>query len=180
MNGAPSSPSTGKPKAKHLPDHGANAKGGAPLRRDTDREPREFTAAEEAMFYQYYEENFGWGLGVATRYGSFDPGLVVMEALRKAMSDFEPQVGEFRLFFGHILVCDLAGEYRRKRKGNGLFAPMPEGFDPVDQAALEYARLQELRDLLQAAVALLSPQDQQLYHLMYERELSLDEIAALL
>jgi RNA polymerase sigma factor (sigma-70 family) len=179
-NGTPSSPATGKPKAKRKVARGGKKKGGSPVRPGIDAEPREFTAAEEAMFCKYYEENFGWGLFVATRYRTFDPELVVVEALRKAMVRFEPEAGEFRTFFGHVLVCDLGRDYLRKLRGIGLFVPMPEGFEPVDQAAVEFARRQEQRDLLQVAVAQLSPQDQHLYHLMYERELSLDEIAALL
>jgi DNA-directed RNA polymerase specialized sigma24 family protein len=177
---SPASPATGKPKAKRKVARRGKKKGGAPGCPGSAAQPREFTAAEEAMFYQYYEENFGWGLGAAIRYGLFDPESVVSEALRKAMIRFDPKVGKFTAFFGHILFCDLDREYCQKCASRGLFAPMPEGFEPVDHAALEYARRRELRDLLQVAVAQLSPQDQHLYHLMYERELSLDEIAALL
>lgn len=134
-----------------------------------------FTPAEETRFHQLYSENRGWVLSTAIRAGVLDPESVAQQALWKALVKHDPARGSLRSFLRKVLSDELAGAYRVEVRARGLCEPLPEGFDAVDESALDSLARFEFLDLLGACV---SREQQQLLLWKYEDELSVKEIAA--
>jgi len=135
-----------------------------------------FTSAEEKVFNDQFDAHYGRALRTARQWGAFDEEMIVSKALTKAMLRFKPERGKFNCFFSMILRCELALDYRNRMRGQ--VEPLPPLFDAPDEGVDRQRSNAELREIIRLAVGRLSKKNRLLFHLFYEQELTIKEIAA--
>ena len=135
-----------------------------------------FTCAQAKTFNEQFEAHYGRALRTARQWGAFDAEITVSKALTKAMLRFKPERGNFNCFFSMILRCELAMDYRNRIRRQT--EPFPALFDLPDERIDRQRSNTELREIIKLAVGRLSKKDQLLFHLFYEKKLTIKQIAA--
>ena len=141
-------------------------------------EPKEppFTPAEEDAFTCTFETFEVLARSRAARFGSSDAEDIATIALNKVLRRYRQEKGKFEHFLAYVISCERCSANRRESRRHA--EPIPLGYDLPDRRVAEAQENRELREIIWLAVRQLSPVDQCLFYLFYERELSIDQIAA--
>lgn len=131
----------------------------------------------EDAFAAFYKANIGRAISYARRRGVFDPDAVANDAMLRALRRLDPRKGSFRGFFWRVLRGLVADDYRREKRRQGIWNPIPEGLEPRDECSEALVSYRNLREEVGIALAKLPVRDRLLFLQHYEEGLSLSEIA---